>query len=175
MATVCHLAIQMVDMKHFQADTPAILFQQLSLSHNSVCCLHQDLHEPENLHIHLIKYIKFKNKKREVFKSLLTDLLVDPAKFTNLFYKVQTLHNFDDVANYMRRVMKSSDSLTLELSLIPFQNPRDNSTCEVLEGLRKCCYLSAHACETPCFPVRTTIGGGAGGGRADYKILFIIY
>ena len=170
MASVCHLAIEMVDMKHFKADTPATLFQQLSLSHNSVCCLHQDLHEPENLHIHLIKYIKFKNKKKDVFKSLLTDLLVSPAKFNSIFTKIQTLQSFEDVANHMRRVMKSSDSLTLELSLLPFQNPRDNSTCEVLEGLRKCCYLSAPACETPCFPVRTTIGGAVRGvGRRIIK------
>ena len=64
MAIVCHLAITLGDMKHFKADTPLSLFKQLSLFPHSVCCLHEDLHEREKLHIHLVKYIKLRNKKK---------------------------------------------------------------------------------------------------------------
>ena len=163
MAIVCHLVITLVDMKHFKADTPLTLFEQLSLSPHSVCCLHEDLHEPEKLHIHLIKYIKLKNKKKDVFRSLLTDLLVSPARFNSIFTKIQTLQSFEDVANLMRKVMKSSDSRTLQLTLIPHQNPRDDNTCEVLDFLRQNCYVSSHTSATPCFAVRINNGGGGGG------------
>ena len=166
MAIVCHFAIKMGDMKHFKADTPLSLFQQLSLCPHSVCCLHEDLHEQGELHIHLVTYIKFRNKKKDVFKKLLSGLLVSPARFNSIFTKIETLKGFKDVGNVMNKVMKSSDSRTLELTVISHQNTRDDHTCELLDFLRENCYVSSHSSASPCFSVRINNGGGGG---EEYK------
>ena len=166
MAIVCHLAITLGDMKHFKADTPLSLFKQLSLSPHSVCCLHEDLHEREKLHIHLVTYIKSRNKKKDVFRNLLSGLLVSPARFNSIFTKIETLKGFKDVGNVMNKVMKSSDSRTLELTVISHQNTRDDHTCELLDLLRENCYVSSHSSASPCFSVRINNGGGGG---EEYK------
>ena len=152
LAVVYHYAIKKADRQHFAARTPTEHYNQLSSVHNSIVSLHLNPYEDGEDHIHLVVYLRYKNKKKEIFKNILEPLLARPT-FEDLDHKIETLHNPSDIKRIMNHMLKCSDFFCHASAFMLFENPRNNQDCDVLDSLCRCCNMAAHPQATPCFPV----------------------